>query len=109
MFDGIRTGLLDSIVSEIEVPYRFSSSNACWSLLIIATGIGFGVWAFAAKMSLALAAAIVLPVLQHSGYQPDGQNTAGALQTLNLLNAILPYALKLLAIVFVARLPDATD
>jgi GPH family glycoside/pentoside/hexuronide:cation symporter len=75
----------------------------------VATGIGFGVWAFAAKFALALAAAIVLPVLQYSGFQPGGQNTAEAVQSLNLLYALLPCVLKLLALVFVARLPDAAE
>ncbi|KJZ18672.1 hypothetical protein TW80_14020 [Loktanella sp. S4079] len=71
----------------------------------IATGMGFGVWAFAAKISLALAAAIVLPVLQSSGFSPKGPNTAEALQRLNFLYALLPCGLKALAMVFVAQLP----
>ena len=73
----------------------------------VATGIGFGVWAFAAKISLALAAAIVLPALQYAGFSPGGSNTADALQSLNYLYALLPCALKLLALVFVWRLPRA--
>ncbi len=73
----------------------------------VATGIGFGIWAFAAKISLALAAVIVLPALQYSGFQPGAQNTQEAIQSLNFLYAILPCALKLLAIAIVARLPDA--
>ena len=71
----------------------------------VATGMGFGVWAFAAKISLALAAAIVLPALQYAGFSPGGANTADALQRLNFLYALLPCALKLLALVCVARLP----
>lgn len=71
----------------------------------VATGIGFGVWAFAAKISLALAAAIVLPALQYAGFSPNGANTADALQSLNFLYAVLPCALKLAALVCVARLP----
>jgi len=73
----------------------------------VSTGIGFGVWAFAAKISLALAAAIVLPVLQYAGFSPTGANTGAALQTLNFLYAILPCGLKLIALVFVARLPKS--
>ena len=65
----------------------------------VATGIGFGVWAFAAKISLALAAAIVLPVLQYSGFQPGGANTQEAVRSLNVLNAMLPCVLKLFALV----------
>ncbi len=73
----------------------------------VATGIGFGVWAFATKISLALAAAIVLPALQYAGFSPSGLNTADALQSLNYLYALLPCALKLLALVLIWRLPQA--
>ncbi len=72
----------------------------------VATGIGFGVWAFAAKISLAVAAAIVLPALQLAQFTPGVQNTAEAVLSLNVLYALFPCALKLLALVFVARLPD---
>jgi Na+/melibiose symporter-like transporter len=71
----------------------------------VSRGIGFGVWAFAAKLSLALAAALVLPALQYAGFTPAGPNTADALQSLNFLYALLPCGLKLLALAFVARLP----
>ncbi|MGO4910620.1 MFS transporter [Pseudorhodobacter sp. W20_MBD10_FR17] len=74
----------------------------------VSTGIGFGVWAFAAKLSLALAAAIVLPALQYAGFTPSGPNTTDALHSLNVLYALMPCALKLLALVFVARLPKDT-
>jgi Na+/melibiose symporter-like transporter len=60
-------------------------------------------------MALALAAAIVLPALQYAGFTPSGPNTADALKSLNFLYAVLPCALKLLALAFVARLPKTAD
>lgn len=61
-------------------------------------GMGFGLWAFMSKLSMALAAATLLPLLQLSGYQPSGPNPAQALQTLTLLYGLLPCLLKLAAL-----------
>jgi glycoside/pentoside/hexuronide:cation symporter, GPH family len=54
----------------------------------------FGVWNFATKFNLALAAAIALPLLDWSGYQPG--NTKNTL-SLTLIYAAVPCALKLIA------------
>lgn len=59
---------------------------------------GFGLWAFVTKMSLALAAATLLPALQQAGFTPGAANSAAALSRLSLLYAVLPTALKLLAL-----------
>ena len=72
----------------------------------VPTGIAFGLWSFSAKISLALSAAIVLPILQGAGFTPAGPNTPEALRSLNLLYAVFPCALKVLALILVARLPD---
>lgn len=72
-------------------------------------GAAFGLWSFAGKMSLALAAAAVLPALQIAGYTPGGDNSALALSTLNTAYAIVPCILKLPAILLVARLPKEVD
>ena len=69
-------------------------------------GTAFGAWSFVAKLSLALAAATVLPTLQFAGFEPGGENDARALGALNLAYAVLPCLLKLPAIALVARLPD---
>ena len=67
---------------------------------------GFGLWSFVSKLSLAFAAAVLLPSLEAAGFEsgaaemPDGAETL-----LPLLYAGVPCALKLLAIVLVA----ATD
>lgn len=69
-------------------------------------GTAFGAWSFAAKLSLALAAATVLPMLQWAGHAPGATNSAAALGALNLAYAVLPCLLKLPALALVARLPD---
>ncbi len=65
---------------------------------------GFGLWSFVSKLSLALAAAILLPALQASGYRAGSENTTFALWALSLAYAGLPCALKLIALAWLARL-----
>jgi glycoside/pentoside/hexuronide:cation symporter, GPH family len=65
----------------------------------------FGLWAFVSKLSLALSAATLLPLLQAQGFQPGVANSDAALTTLSLLYAALPCALKLLAIAMLALTP----
>ncbi len=62
----------------------------------------FGLWSFVSKLSLALAAATLLPLLQAQGFTPGTVNSETALSTLTLLYAALPCALKLLAIALLA-------
>jgi glycoside/pentoside/hexuronide:cation symporter, GPH family len=64
----------------------------------------FGLWAFVTKLSLALAAATLLPILEASGFRSGAAvNPPGALITLSVLYAVLPCILKLAAIVLLAR------
>lgn len=65
----------------------------------------FGLWSFVSKLSLALAALIILPALQAAGFQPGQSNPETALQTLTLIYAGLPCVLKVTAIVLLARTP----
>lgn len=65
----------------------------------------FGIWSFAGKLGLALAAFAVLPVLEHNGFVPGQINSPQALTTLNLAYAVLPCILKLGALGFVLTLP----
>lgn len=58
------------------------------------SGACFGVWNFAAKLNLALAAGLALPLLAGLGYQPGGSE---GLPALALAYALLPLAFKLLA------------
>lgn len=66
---------------------------------------GFGLWSFVSKVTLALAAVVLLPVLEFSGFRAGTENTAAALSTLTVLYAALPCALKLLAMGLLATTP----
>ncbi len=59
-------------------------------------GAYFGLWNFANKLNLALAAGLALPLLGALGYTPGGRDP-GALQALSSIYAVLPCLLKLLA------------
>jgi glycoside/pentoside/hexuronide:cation symporter, GPH family len=59
-------------------------------------GAYFGWWSFAAKLNLALAAGLALPLLAWFGYTP-GARTPEALHTLTIAYCLLPCALKLMA------------
>lgn len=59
-------------------------------------GAYFGLWTFAAKLTLALAAGTALPLLQRLGYHP-GTVVAAPFAPLVLAYAVLPSALKLAA------------
>lgn len=65
-------------------------------------GAAFGLWSFVSKLSLALAAAILLPALQWAGFTAGAANDDGALLALSLMYAALPCGLKLLALALVA-------
>ncbi len=67
-------------------------------------GAYFGVWNWATKMNLALAAGISLPLLEWLGYHP-GTTDAQGLQALALGYALLPCALKSLAALLLWRVP----
>lgn len=67
----------------------------------------FGIWSFAGKLGLALAAFIVLPLLERSGFNPGAANSAGALAMLNIAYAIIPSILKLCALGLVLAHPKA--
>lgn len=67
----------------------------------------FGIWSFAGKFGLALAAFIVLPVLDQSGFTPGQPNSNTALATLNIAYAVVPCILKLCAIALVFTLPSS--
>lgn len=69
---------------------------------------GFGLWSFVSKLSLALAAATLLPALQWAGFTPTAPNSDAALWALSLAYAGLPCALKLIALAWLARL-NLTD
>lgn len=59
-------------------------------------GIFFGWWNFAAKLNLALAAGLALPLLAWFGYSP-GEREPDALRALTVAYCVVPCALKLTA------------
>ena len=63
---------------------------------------GFALWSFVSKLSLAIAAAVLLPGLQAAGFRSGAENSESALFALSLLYAALPCALKLLALLALA-------
>ncbi|MFC6686809.1 MFS transporter [Jhaorihella thermophila] len=68
-------------------------------------GLAFGLWSFAGKLALALAAALVLPVLSLAGYVPGTAPDPAAARALVLGYAVLPCLLKLLALGLLLALP----
>lgn len=68
----------------------------------------FGLWAFVSKLSLALAAALLLPALDWAGFTPGAANPEPALLALSALYALLPCALKLVALALLAA-TDVTE
>ncbi len=73
----------------------------------IAPGAGeaFGLWSFVSKFTLAFAAVTLLPALDRAGFVPGGENTPDVLFTLTVLYALVPCALKLIAIALLAATP----
>jgi GPH family glycoside/pentoside/hexuronide:cation symporter len=69
----------------------------------------FGLWSFVTKVTLALAAITLLPVLDAFGFRSGTNNSAEALLTLSVLYAVLPCALKLCAIALLAFTPLEKD
>lgn len=65
-------------------------------------GAAFGLWSFVSKLSLALAAATLLPALQAAGFTPGVENAPSALFALSAFYALVPCALKVLAIALLA-------
>jgi len=68
------------------------------------SGTYFGIWNWATKLNLALAAGIALPLLQWMGYQSGSHDEVG-LHGLAVGYALLPCALKLCALILLWRAP----
>lgn len=65
----------------------------------------FGLWSFCSKLTLAIAAATVLPLLDAAGFQAGKNNPEPVLNNLSILYALLPCALKLIALTVLYRTP----
>ncbi|KPA19887.1 hypothetical protein shim_38460 [Shimia sp. SK013] len=68
--------------------------------------LAFGIWSFAGKLALALAAFTMLPLLDFSGFVPGKSNSTQALTALTIAYAVIPCALKLGALALVWSLPS---
>lgn len=60
--------------------------------------LAFGLWSFVSKLSLAIAAVTLLPVLDAVGFVSGGTNSAAQLDVLALLYAGIPTVLKAVAL-----------
>lgn len=87
----------------VVLPAMFSVSLARAGLNASAA---FGIWSFAGKLGLALAAFLVLPALEASGFVPGQDNPPEAMRALTIAYAIIPCILKLFAMALVWMLPD---
>lgn len=66
----------------------------------------FGIWSFISKSSLALAAIILLPVLDYYGYKAGSDlNSAESLEKLIVLYAMVPVVLKCIAMLILINTP----
>ncbi len=70
---------------------------------------GFGLWSFASKFTLAFAAVALLPALDRAGFRTGAASPASALALLGALYALLPCALKLVAVGLLVRTPIPKD
>ena len=71
---------------------------------------GFGLWSLMNKLTLALAAIALFPVLELAGFDATAaEQTGQALLTLTLLYAVCPLFLKLVAIVLLIKTPLQDD
>jgi GPH family glycoside/pentoside/hexuronide:cation symporter len=68
-------------------------------------GQAFGLWSFVSKFTLAFAAVTLLPLLDASGFTAGTDNPEAALSTLTILYALVPCALKCVAIAILAATP----
>jgi glycoside/pentoside/hexuronide:cation symporter, GPH family len=69
----------------------------------------FGLWSFVSKLTLAVAAVTVLPLLELSGLVAGEPAPQSALMALTLLYAVLPCVLKLVAVALLATMDQAAE
>lgn len=68
-------------------------------------GLFFGLWAFAQQIAPAIAIAATLPLLQWLGFNPAGQNTPEALQSLRIIYCFGPLPFYLIGALLLLRFP----
>lgn len=101
---------LISIASGAAIGADMVLLPAMFSIALTQAGLSastaFGIWSFAGKFALALAAAFALPLLELQGFNPGQANDARALTALIVAYAVLPCLLKALAFGFAFTLPS---
>ena len=70
---------------------------------------GFGLWSFATKIALGFAAVSLLPLLEARGFVAGGDSPEAALTLLSILYALVPCAMKSLAVVLLLATPLPKD
>ncbi len=70
-----------------------------------AAATGFGLWSFVTKITLSLAAAVLLPALAAAGFRSGEPSPPEALAMLTLLYALVPLGLKCIALGLLAFTP----
>lgn len=68
-------------------------------------GLYFGLWSIVTKLSAAVGAAVALPILDWTGYVPQGQQPESVILALRLLYAGVPCACYVLGAVVASRFP----
>ena len=73
-------------------------------------GQGFGLWSLVQKLSLAIAAIALFPILEATGFNATtATQPPAALRALTILYALVPLGLKLLAIALLVATPLEDD
>ncbi|WP_331346865.1 MFS transporter [Cellvibrio sp. UBA7661] len=91
VFSGLAFGADLTLPPSILADHIHAHSNSNYA------GSHYAILAFIIKASLALASAIVLPILDAAGFHPQSTNSATALSVLSISYAVLPCILKLVA------------
>jgi len=68
-------------------------------------GLLFALWSMATKLALAVGVGVAFPLLDALGFSPSGSNTPQSLLALAIVYALVPAALKLVALAMVWNFP----
>ena len=65
---------------------------------------GFGIWNFSNKLTLALTAGILLPIMEFAGFETQDMRSSLSREILTISYAIIPCGLKILALIWLQTL-----
>ena len=66
--------------------------------------MGFGIWNFSNKLALAVTAGLLLPIMEFVGFETQDMNSTLSLEVLSISYALVPCALKVLALLWLQNL-----